>query len=164
MRHTFCFFLSLCVGSLSAVLAAEPPAMTSAPAQSSPPSPSPVTPPNSAEPVAAVTPAIPSAPVDPVVPAATVVPATAVAPAVSVAASPSAKDAEEKVIKRLRGQGYRPKVQNGQTVFCKKEAKMNSRFEVEYCATAEALDIASRNAKDAMADMQRKGSKTPQSN
>jgi hypothetical protein len=102
------------------------------------------------------------------VPATTVVPVTAVAPAAPVAASPSAsdaaKDAEEKVIKRLRGQGYKPKVQNGQTVFCKKEAKMNSRFEVEYCASAEALDIASRNAKDAMEDMQRKGSKTPQSN
>jgi uncharacterized protein involved in type VI secretion and phage assembly len=96
-------------------------------------------------------------------PAAPATPATAVAtPAAQADASKGAEAAKtqsaelDAQAKRLRAAGYKPKVQNGQTVYCRKEAVVGSRFPQEVCGSAESIDKVTQNGKDLADDVQRK--------
>ena len=42
--------------------------------------------------------------------------------------------------KRLRRLGYKPEVQNGTMVFCKKEDVIGSRFPIKNCAAADSIE------------------------
>jgi hypothetical protein len=94
-------------------------------------------------------------------PAAPAAPAPAAATPVSAPAdlakdTAAAKQADlDAQAKRLRIAGYKPKVQNGQTLYCRKEAVVGSRFEKEICGSPEALDKATRDSKDMTGDIQR---------
>ena len=54
-------------------------------------------------------------------------------------------DAEEK---RYRGAGYKKKVQNGQTFYCRKETPIGQRFESEFCQTPEEMAMRAQQGKD----------------
>jgi hypothetical protein len=84
-------------------------------------------------------------------------PASATAPAVAVnAAADTAKDGDQEgQVKRLRAMGYRPKMVNGTTMYCRGEAVLGSRFEKQRCGTADDLDKATRNSQDTVGDIQR---------
>ena len=70
----------------------------------------------------------------------------------------SPQDVElDKQTKRLRSQGYRPKVQNGRTVFCRREVVLGSHFGSDVCGTADELDKTTASAKETVAEMQRRG-------
>ena len=92
--------------------------------------------------------------------------ATAVSSTLSTAAAKSAtsndtkateavKDVSEEQAKRLRSRGYKPEVRNGNTLFCRKETALGSRFESKVCGTAADLDKATRNGKDLTESAQR---------
>jgi hypothetical protein len=67
------------------------------------------------------------------------------------------KDAElDMQIKRLRSQGYRPKVVGGTTVYCRSEPVLGSRFERQLCGTVEDLVKATQTSKDAVDSIQRR--------
>jgi hypothetical protein len=84
-------------------------------------------------------------------------PASATAPAVAVnAAADTAKDGDQDgPIKRLRARGYRPKMVNGTTMYCRGEAVLGSRFEKQRCGTADDLDKATRDSQNTVGDIQR---------
>ncbi|MHB8478545.1 MAG: hypothetical protein ACYDBZ_19975 [Steroidobacteraceae bacterium] len=101
--------------------------------------------------------------------------ASAAQPATTAAPTPPAHDpaadaakaaAElEKQTKRLRSQGYKPKVaKNGTTLFCRSEPSLGSRFPTERCGTADDLDRAAAYGKETTEDMQRIGNMTPARN
>ena len=51
--------------------------------------------------------------------------------------------------KRLRSAGYKPKVQkNGDPIWCRKEAPLGSRLQIERCSSAEDLDKAALYGQD----------------
>jgi len=82
---------------------------------------------------------------------------TAVAPSDSAKDTVAAKQTDLAARdKRLRSAGYKPKIQAGQTFYCRKEAVVGSRFEKEVCGTAESIDKATQNGKDMAADAQRR--------
>jgi hypothetical protein len=144
VRYLTCSIVFLCVGSLQ-TFAAEPSTVTPAPAQASPdPAPGTVTPPAPVTPPTALTTPSPVAPATAVAPP----PSVAAAPAVSGAKAESPQDVElDKQTKRLRSQGYKPKVQNGRTVFCRREVVLGSHFGVDVCGTADELDKTTANAR-----------------
>jgi hypothetical protein len=154
MRYLICSIVFLLVVSLQ-TFAAEPSTVTPAPAQTSPdPAPGAVTPPAPVTPPAAVTPPSPVAPATAVAPP----PSVAAAPAVSGAKAENPQDVElDKQTKRLRSQGYKPIVKNGRTVFCRREVVLGSHFGADVCGTADELDKTTANAKETVADMQRRG-------
>jgi hypothetical protein len=48
-------------------------------------------------------------------------------------------------------------VKNGRTVFCRREVVLGSHFGADVCGTADELDKTTANAKETVADMQRRG-------
>lgn len=57
---------------------------------------------------------------------------------------------------RLRTAGYKPRVKNGVTVWCRQETALGSRLaQVESCSSPEEIDQAAQNAKDTVEKMQR---------
>lgn len=78
----------------------------------------------------------------------------------AVETSPKANDPQtaaalEVQTKRLRGQGYKPEVHDGTTLFCRKEAVVGSRFESKFCETAEDVDKDTQDGKDLTEMVQR---------
>jgi len=124
MRQVACLLISLCVGALSQTLAAEPP---QAPAVQQP---APSTPVSSEVSAASATTAASSAKADPV------------------------KDADAKaqalaLDKKMRGQGYKPKVnKNGITMYCRNEQELGSHFGHQVCGTPEDLERAALTSKE----------------
>jgi hypothetical protein len=126
MRQVACLVISLCVGTLSQTLAAEPPQA----------------------------PAVQAAPSTPASSAATA--AVSAAPATTAASSAKAdgvKDADAKaqalaLDKKMRGRGYKPRVKNGVTVYCRNETELGSHFDHQVCGTPEDLERAALNAKE----------------
>jgi len=135
MNYLKFLIVSLCIGTLSPALAADPPAptptATSAPVQTSPPTP--VSAPPSAE--------------------------------TQTAADAQAKaDAEAKakaVDKRLRAQGYKPINHNGTVRYCRSEQALGSRFPTSVCGTPEELDFAQQNGKETVQRIQQMNSSLP---
>jgi hypothetical protein len=80
--------------------------------------------------------------------------AGAKAPAKETAAPASGKDSEADVQeKHLLARGYKKETRNGQTVFCRKEIKLGSRFETKQCGTAQDMDLAEQQGRDLMNNM-----------
>lgn len=73
-------------------------------------------------------------------------PPSAAAPAPAPAASASSisstsAEASPELVKKARSEGFKPKVQkSGKTLFCRKDAAMNTRFETETCYTASQIE------------------------
>jgi hypothetical protein len=127
MRFQAALSLSLCLGAFSHSFAAEPPAASAAPAQSS---------------------AVSSAPAA----AAT----AATAPAASdnkTAKNGAAMSSQEHV---LRTAGYKPRVRNGTTIWCRQETAIGSRLaQQERCGTPEEIERSVQEAKDTVEKLQR---------
>jgi hypothetical protein len=71
------------------------------------------------------------------------------------AASSTGAAPDEATDKRLRSQGYKPEVHNGNTVYCRKESELGSRFPSKVCATPEQLANANKDGQDALDKVQR---------
>ena len=83
-------------------------------------------------------------------PAAT--PTTAAAPAAAAAAKPEVDPFE----KHLMAEGYRPEMQNGDKVYCRKETPLGSRLGgVKSCGTAEQLKLREDQTKQGVDQAQR---------
>jgi hypothetical protein len=119
VRRTTVFLMLLFVGAGSSALADEP----AVPADQVQPAPA-----------AAATPAASSAPV---------------APAASVKAeAASNSDVTPAQMKAFRQAGYKPEVRNGQTLFCRKEAQLGTRFESKTCGTAADIARSTANSQE----------------
>jgi hypothetical protein len=124
------FSMLLCLGMGPAALAADPPAPSSAPAPSS-----------TAQPAQ-------SAPAGPVTPPVTTVISTT-ATADSLKSDPSTKsDVSPEQMKAFRAAGYKPEVHNGQTVFCRREPQIGTRFESKVCGDATEIERSTRNSQE----------------
>jgi hypothetical protein len=71
------------------------------------------------------------------------------------AASSTGAAPDEATDKRLRSQGYKPEMHNGNTVYCRKETELGSRFPSKVCATPEQLANANKDSQDALDKVQR---------
>jgi hypothetical protein len=80
-------------------------------------------------------------------------------PVAKEAATPAnGKDSEaEAQEKHLLARGYKKETRNGQTVFCRKEVKLGSRFETKQCGTAQDMDLAEQQGRDLMNSMKNAG-------
>jgi hypothetical protein len=78
--------------------------------------------------------------------------------AIAVAPSPDAAAAAAATAKSAHVLGYSPRVRDGKTVYCHKEAKVGTRLELTTCVTPEqvsALIIRAQGNKDSVVDLQR---------
>lgn len=78
--------------------------------------------------------------------------------AAAVAPSPDAAAAAAVTAKAAHDLGYSPKVRDGKTVYCRKEAKVGTRLESTTCVTLEqvsALVIRAQGNKESVVDLQR---------
>jgi len=78
-------------------------------------------------------------------PAAEPAPAAQRAPAASNTSTEA--DTQEK---NLLARGYKKETHNGQTVFCRKEIPLGSRFETKHCGTAQDMALQEQKARDLM--------------
>jgi hypothetical protein len=86
---------------------------------------------------------------------------TAAVPAERPAAPPSDVDPREKLLLRM---GFRPRMQNGQKLFCKREQQLGSRVEgTMFCGTVDHLVNEFRLSREAIDQTQRYGT-NPQGN
>jgi len=121
VRYIPCLLFSVCLGSLTPVLAAEPSQAAGTTPQSAPAA----TESSSSVAPTAATPAAPK-----------------------VDADAEAKAQALAVEKKMRGRGYKPVVRNGTTYFCRSETAIGSRFPTQICGTPEDLDRAALNGKE----------------
>jgi hypothetical protein len=77
-------------------------------------------------------------------------PAESAPPAEPAKPEKPAAAALEEQTKRLRAMGYKPEVQNGVTVFCRKETPMGTRFEKKICGNGDEIERNAQAARDAM--------------
>lgn len=66
------------------------------------------------------------------------------APASTEETAEAAKKAMDAQAKRLRSLGYRPEVQNGRTVFCKKESMIGTTFPTKTCGNGDSIEEAAK--------------------
>ena len=85
------------------------------------------------------------------------VPATATDPAeAEKTAAQLKKDAAEAKIRQYGLNGYKPeKTKAGDTVYCKREAPLGSRFETKQCRTLAQLQAEAQQGKEYLEQMQR---------
>jgi hypothetical protein len=77
--------------------------------------------------------------------------AAAKAPAKETATAATSKDSEaDAQEKHLLASGYKKKTRNGETVYCKKEMPIGSRFEKEHCGSAQEMELQAQQARDLM--------------
>ena len=79
-------------------------------------------------------------------------------PAVATAPSPDSAAAAAATAKSAHQLGYSPRVRDGKTVYCRKEAKVGTRLETTTCVTPEqvtALAIRAQGNRDSVVDLQR---------
>ena len=80
-------------------------------------------------------------------PAAPTAPAPAVVAAAAKPVAPAATDATAKAdVQPAVLSGYKPKTRNGETVYCKKVARIGSNFATETCMTAAEAEQLERQA------------------
>ena len=73
------------------------------------------------------------------------------APAKEAATADAGKNSEaEAQEKHLLASGYKKKTHNGETVYCRKEMPIGSRFEKERCGTAQEMELQAQQARDLM--------------
>jgi hypothetical protein len=127
MNHLKFLIVILCVQGLSSAWAAEPSAPQS----------------TEAAPTATSPAAAPESPASSTAPT-TSSSAAPAKPAPTEAEVEAAKKALDAQAKRLRSLGYRPEVQNGRTVFCKKEAMIGTTFPTKTCGNGDAIEEAAK--------------------
>jgi hypothetical protein len=126
MRFAPVFLTSLCMSTMSLALADQPVTAD--------------TPVASVKPVAVPADAAPAKGSD--------APASPTAPT-STAPDPASKpQVSEAQIKEMRSAGYKMQKQKGQTMFCKSEVTLGSRFEHTTCGTYEDIKISTQNSQD----------------
>jgi hypothetical protein len=82
--------------------------------------------------------------------------AAAKAPAKETTTAADSKDLDAE--KHLLARGYKKETRsNGQTVYCRKEIKLGSRFETKECGTAETMALAEQQARELMHNSQYSG-------
>jgi hypothetical protein len=127
MRYPAGLSLLLCLGAFSHSFAADPPSVSTAPAEPTA---------TTSAPAAATT--------------------TATAPAASnnkTAKSGTGMTPQEHV---LRTAGYKPRVRNGETIWCRQENTTGSRVEQqERCGSPEEIERSVQEAKDTVEKLQR---------
>jgi hypothetical protein len=73
------------------------------------------------------------------------------APAKETATADAGKNSEaDAQEKHLLASGYKKKTHNGETVYCRKEMPIGSRFEKERCGTAQDMELQAQQARDLM--------------
>ena len=75
-------------------------------------------------------------------------------------AAPAQSDKRDELTpdeKRLLSAGYHLHVENGQKVFCRREAQLGSHFEHKVCGTAEQLAAIRQTSREALENTQRPG-------
>jgi hypothetical protein len=104
-----------------------------------------------AQPATPATPATPAAPAAKAAATSASTEAAAKAPAKDTATADSSKNSEaDAQEKHLLASGYKKKTHNGQTVYCRKEMPIGSRFEVEHCGSAQDMELQAQQARDLM--------------
>ena len=79
-------------------------------------------------------------------------------PAAPIAPAPDAAAAAAATAKSAHDLGYSPRVRDGKTVYCRREAKVGTRLEETTCVTPEqvsALVIRAQGNRDSVEDLQR---------
>jgi hypothetical protein len=99
----------------------------------------------------AAQPAAQAAPAAPAAASSTSTEAAAKAPAKETATAATSKDSEaDAQEKHLLASGYKKKTRNGETVYCRKEMPIGSRFEKERCGSAQEMELQAQQARDLM--------------
>jgi len=97
----------------------------------------------------AAQPAAPAAPSGLAAASSTSTPAKA--PAKETATADAGKNSEaDAQEKHLLASGYKKKTRNGETVYCRKEMPIGSRFEKERCGSAQEMELQAQQARDLM--------------
>jgi hypothetical protein len=131
MRYPAALSLLLCLGASFDCFAADAPSEPAEPAQSS---------------------AASNAP--PAAPAAVATAATTPAASAKTSAADAALVAQ---VHRLRSAGYKPKVKDGATIWCKQQTSLGSRLtQVEICGSADQVEQSIQDSKDAVETAQRR--------
>lgn len=155
MRIIVGLFAAIFIGALSQAFATDPPAAQ--PPQMTSETASPVTG-NAASASSAATAASPNSATKTAAaaPAATAPSALPKPLDSSTQAKPVVDDAVSDIqLKRLRAAGYKPEVHHGETVFCRSEKVLGSRFDQRVCNTAKALSAQATQAQDETTLMQK---------
>ena len=58
--------------------------------------------------------------------------------------------------KALRLAGYKPEVRNGQTLYCRREAQLGTRFDSKVCGTIEDIERSIQNSQELASRIQQK--------
>lgn len=82
--------------------------------------------------------------------------ASAPADAAKSAANDAPAAATPEQDKLLRAAGYRPETQKGQTLYCRKEATLGTRFQSKVCGTPADLAEQTRQSQEMAGSIQRK--------
>ena len=140
MRLIVAPLTALILGGTVVASAEEPTAAAATPAAATSPAPAPAAPATTQHPQS-----------PPATPQSATAAASATAPVDAAAALAAARD------KRLRNLGYKPEKRRGETLYCRSEALVGTRFPTKVCATAEQLDQMTTDDKDAAMRLQRAG-------
>ena len=141
MRSINGLLILLSAGVASQALAADPPAP---PAQSAAAATTSAAPPTSA---AATAPAVPTA-----------------APTAAKTDAATNNGRTETQVKTLRSAGYKPEMHNGQTLWCRRETQVGTRFEKKTCGTADELEQLTKESQEMVTRVQQKNVFSPKSN
>lgn len=95
-------------------------------------------------------PAAQAAPAAPAAASSSSTEAAAKAPAKETATADSKNSEAAAQEKHLLASGYKKKTRNGQTVYCRKEMPLGSRFETERCGSAQDMELQAQQARDLM--------------
>jgi hypothetical protein len=99
----------------------------------------------------AAQPAAQAAPPAPAAASSTSTEAAAKTPAKETATAADNKNSEaDAQEKHLLASGYKKKTRNGETVYCRKEIPLGSRFEKERCGSAQEMELQAQQARDLM--------------
>jgi hypothetical protein len=78
-------------------------------------------------------------------------------PAVASVKPTAADSALVAQVHRLRSAGYKPKVKDGATIWCKQQTALGSRLsQVEICGSADQIEQSIQDSKDAVEEAQRR--------
>ena len=104
----------------------------------------------------AADPPVPSEPAAAAAPPSTTVSSTAPS-ADSQKSHPAAKsDVSPEQMKAFRAARYKPEVRNGQTLFCRREPQLGTRFESKVCGTAAEIERSTQNSQELASRIQQK--------
>ena len=84
-------------------------------------------------------------------------PASAATPSEAKPAASAAKPTVDKDVQHFVAEGYKPEMQSGQQVYCRREAPLGTHFAKKQCATLEELKLQEERAKASVQQSQRQG-------